>query len=129
MAEIRPKNLRSMTKESTGEDIRKRVVSRVADKLFDLLLQQPTSLLGVEDDVYWIERELKGTGNEGDFEFTEELVDVACDLEVAIDSLLLNSEAEASGRRRRRRRYEDFTVTAMMSHNWETGPNGSRVHK
>ena len=127
MAEIRPKNLSSMTKESTGEDIRKRVVSRVADKLFDLLLQQPTSLLGVEDDVYWIERELKGTGNEADFEFTEELVDVACDLEVAIDSLLLNSEAEASGRRRRR--YEDFTVIAMMSHNWETGPNGSRVHK
>ena len=89
--------LSSMTKRSS-EDLFKSVASRVVDKLLSLLHQQPTALLGVEEAVEWIEREVRGTGDGGGFEFTEELVDVAYDVEDAVDSLQLKSAAEASGR-------------------------------
>ncbi|KAJ9701621.1 hypothetical protein PVL29_006829 [Vitis rotundifolia] len=100
------KVLSSMTKGST-EDMFKSVESRVVDKLLALLHHQPTALLGVEEEVDWIERELRGTGDGGGFQFTEELVDVAYDLEDVIDNLLLKSEAEASGRGS----LEDVTAT------------------
>ena len=100
------KVLSSMTKGST-EDMFKSVVSRVVDKLLALLHHQPTALFGVEEEVDWIERELRGTGDGGGFQFTEELVDVAYDLEDVIDNLLLKSEAEASGRGS----LEDVTAT------------------
>ncbi|RVW34248.1 putative disease resistance protein [Vitis vinifera] len=56
--------LSSMTKRSS-EDLFKSVASRVVDKLLSLLHQQPTALLGVEEAVEWIEREVRAAEASG----------------------------------------------------------------
>ena len=73
------------------------IIGRVLEKLFVLLLREPAPLVGVEEQFQWIHRELS-TGTESRFGFTEELIDVAYDVEDVIDLLIL--KAAAQGRRR-----------------------------
>ena len=85
-----------ITKNPT-EGMPMRVVSRVVEKLLSLLHQEPAALVGVEEEVEWIETEMIGTTGYGkSHEFTVELVEFAYDFEGAIDNLLLKSAAQES---------------------------------
>ncbi|RVW88591.1 hypothetical protein CK203_033003 [Vitis vinifera] len=86
-----------MTKRPT-EGMPMSVVSRVVEKLLALLHHEPAALVGVEEEVEGIERELRGAGYGGGHEFAVELVDVAYDVEDAIDNLIFKSAAQQSRR-------------------------------
>ena len=86
-----------MTKRPT-EGMPMSVVSRVVEKLLALLHHEPAVLVGVEEEVEGIERELRGAGYGGGHEFAVELVDVAYDVEDAIDNLIFKSAAQQSRR-------------------------------
>ena len=69
-------------------------VSRVMEKLNVVLIQEPGVLVGVEEDVHWIQKKLMRLGVIYGYDFTEELMDVAYDFEDVIDDLLLRSAAK-----------------------------------
>lgn len=72
------------------------VLQRLLEKLSALVLREPASLVGVEEQLQWIHGEL----NNGEFRYglTDELIDVAYDIEDVIDLLILKSATQ--GRRR-----------------------------
>ena len=61
------------------------IIGRVLEKLSVLLLREPAPLVGVEEQLQWIHRELSTKIR---FGFTEELIDVAYDVEDVIDLLI-----------------------------------------
>ncbi|XP_059593146.1 toMV resistance protein Tm-2(2)-like isoform X2 [Vitis vinifera] len=69
-------------------------VSRVMEKLNVVLIQEPGVLVGVEEEVQWIQRKLMRLGVIHGYDFTEELMDVAYDFEDVIDDLVLRSAAK-----------------------------------
>ncbi|RVW69500.1 putative disease resistance RPP13-like protein 2 [Vitis vinifera] len=66
------------------------VLLRVIKKLYVVCIQEPTVLVGVEEDVIWIQRKLMRARVELEYS-PEELTDVAYDFEDVIDDLLLRS--------------------------------------
>ncbi|KAJ9701570.1 hypothetical protein PVL29_006793 [Vitis rotundifolia] len=74
-------------------DLAKIVLSRFIEKLYVVRIQEPTVLVGVEDDVIWIQRKLMRARVEPEYS-PEELTDVAYDFEDVIDDLMLRSPAK-----------------------------------
>ena len=77
-------------------DLVKMVLSRVIEKLYVVRIQEPAVLVGVEEDVQWIQRKLMRVRVKPKYS-PEELMDVAYDLEDVIDDLILRS----AGKQRR----------------------------
>ena len=87
------------------------VVSRVMEKLNVVLIQEPVILVGVEEEVQWIQRKLMGLGVTHRYDFTEELMDIAYNFEDVIDDLILR------------------TVAKQRRGNWERCILLDRIHK
>ena len=87
------------------------VLLRVIEKLYVVRIQEPTVLVGVEEDVIWIQRKLMRARVEPEYS-PEELTDVAYDFEDVIDDLMLRSPTK-------QRRIG----------NWERGLLIIRIHK
>lgn len=78
-------------------------LSRVLEKLYVLLIQEPIILVGVEEQVQWIQCKLISAR----YDLTEEsLMDIANDFEDVIDDLLIKSVAK----QRRRGHWERWIL-------------------
>ncbi|WJZ88175.1 hypothetical protein VitviT2T_007503 [Vitis vinifera] len=77
-------------------DLVKIVLSRVIEKLYVVRIQEPAVLVGVEEDVQWIQRKLMRVRVKPKYS-PEELMDVAYDLEDVIDDLILRSAGKQRG--------------------------------
>ena len=77
-------------------NLAKIVLSRVIEKLYVVRIQEPAVLVGVEEEVQWIQRELMGARVKYSYA-PEELMDVAYDFEDVIDDLILRSAAKQRG--------------------------------
>ena len=83
-----------LRKLANSRGVAELAVSRVMEKLNVVLIQEPGVLVGVEEDVHWIQKKLMRLGVIYGYDFTEELMDVAYDFEDVIDDLLLRSAAK-----------------------------------
>ncbi|KAJ9701550.1 hypothetical protein PVL29_006773 [Vitis rotundifolia] len=78
------------------QDLAKIVLSRVIEKLYVVRIQEPAVLVGVEEEVQWIQKESMGTRIKYSYA-PEELMDVAYDFKDVIDDLILRSAAKQRG--------------------------------
>ncbi|KAL6342401.1 hypothetical protein AAG906_009074 [Vitis piasezkii] len=88
------KEMRHRNSPYTTHDLVKIVLSRVIE-LYVVRIQEPAVLVGVEEDVQWIQRKLMRVRVKPEYS-PEELMDVAYDLEDVIDDLILRSAGKQS---------------------------------
>ena len=74
-------------------DMTKSVASRAIEKLTALLVQEPVALIGAEEQLQWIQKQLRQIIVHR--HFREEAVDVAYDVEDFIDYIILISTSQA----------------------------------
>ncbi|KAJ9701553.1 hypothetical protein PVL29_006776 [Vitis rotundifolia] len=83
-----------LTKLNDTKGVAELAVWRVIEKLNVVLIQEPAVLVGVEEEVQWIQKKLRRLGVIYGYDFTEELMDVAYDFEDVIDDLVLRAAAK-----------------------------------
>ena len=69
------------------EFMAKDVVSRVIQKCSLLLIQEPAALVGVEEQLQFIEKDLKSTRIHGHYSFIKVLMEIAYDVEDVLMTL------------------------------------------
>ena len=76
------------------EFMAKDVVSRVIQKCSLLLIQEPAALVGVEEQLKFIEKDLKSTRIHGHYSFIKVLMEIAYDVEDVMDDLILKQAVQ-----------------------------------
>ncbi|KAL6342536.1 hypothetical protein AAG906_012385 [Vitis piasezkii] len=76
------------------EFMAKDVVSRVIQKRSLLLIQEPAALVVVEEQLQFIEKDLRSTRIHGHYSFIKELMEIAYDVEDVIDDLILKQAVQ-----------------------------------
>ena len=109
------------------EFMAKDVVSRVIEKLSLLLIQEPAALVGVEEQLQFIEKELRSTRIHGHYSFVKELMQIAYNVEDVMDDLILKQAA----RERKRgflRRFVLFITRSFININFMESWNRLRYN-
>ncbi|RVW92003.1 hypothetical protein CK203_030194 [Vitis vinifera] len=76
------------------EFMAKDVVSRVIQKCSLLLIQEPAALVGVEEQLQFIEKDLRSTRIHGHYSFIKVLMEIAYDVEDVMDDLILKQAVQ-----------------------------------